>query len=330
MPLSVDPAADPHQPTPAMAELLARIARANRPALHRLSVAEARTLYAAGAEVLDLPRAPLPRVEGLALALPAGPRAARLYAPRVAGEGAPLPILLFLHGGGFVVGGLNTHDSLCRQLALRAGCAVLSLDYRLAPEHRHPAALQDTLAALRWLLAHRGALGLDESRPPAIGGDSAGATLAAAASVQARDAGLPLAHQLLITPGTAGGERFPSMQRFARGFLLDVETIDWFFAHARPEQPSPLWPADEWRFAPLQTPDLRGLAPACVLLAGCDPLFDEGLAYAERLQQAGVPTALHVAAGVTHNFIKMGRALPEATTALDQAAAALRAAWAPD
>jgi acetyl esterase len=312
-----------------MAELLARIARANRPPLHRLSVAEARTLYAAGAEVLDLPRAPLPRVENLVLPLPppSGPRPARLYAPAVSGEGAALPAMLFLHGGGFVVGGLNTHDSLCRQLALRSGAAVLALDYRLAPEHRHPAALEDTRAALRWLVEHRDALGLDATRPVAIAGDSAGATLAAAAAIEARDADLQLALQLLITPGTGGGERFPSMQRFSSGHLLDVETIDWFFAHARPERPTPLWPEDDWRFAPLQTPDLRGLAPACVLLAGCDPLFDEGLAYAERLRQAQVPTALHVAAGVTHNFIKMGRALPEAAVALDQAAAALRAAW---
>jgi acetyl esterase len=119
------------------------------------------------------------------------------------------------------------------------------------------------------------------------------------------------------------------MQRFAQGFLLDAATIHWFFAQARPRVPTPLWPDDDWRFAPLNAGDLRGVAPACVVLAGCDPLLDEGLAYAERLQQAGVQTRLHVAAGVTHNFIKMGRALPEAGAALEALALALRAAWPP-
>jgi acetyl esterase len=310
-----------------MTELLARIARAGRPALHTLAVGEARTLYAAGAEILDLPRAPLARVENLTVPGPGGARAARLYAPVAAESSARPPALLFLHGGGFVVGGLNTHDSLCRQIALRAACAVLALDYRLAPEHPFPAALDDTLAALRWLHGQRGALRLDDTRPVAVAGDSAGATLAASAALVARDDGLPLAAQVLVTPGTAGGAITPSMQRFAQGYLLDQATIHWFFAQARPLAPTPLWPDDDWRFAPLNAADLRGLAPACVVLAGCDPLFDEGLAYAERLQQAGVETRVHRAGGVTHNFIKMGRALPEAAIALDHIAASLRAAW---
>jgi acetyl esterase len=321
---AMSPHQDLHQPTLAMSELLTRIARAGRPPLHHLRVAEARTLYAAGAEVLDLPRAPLSRVEDLTLPGPGGPLRARLYA---AEQATPPPALLFLHGGGFVVGGLNTHDSLCRQLALRAGCAVLALDYRLAPEHRHPAALRDAQAALRWLIASRADLGLDASVSPAMAGDSAGATLAASAALHARDEGLPLAMQLLITPGTAGGAITDSMQRFARGHLLEAATVHWFFAQARPQSPSPRWPDDDPDFAPLNAVSLAGVAPACVVLAGCDPLFDEGLAYARRLESAGVPTRLHLAAGVTHNFIKMGRALPEAAVALDVAAAALRQAW---
>ncbi len=296
--------------TPAMAGVLERIRRANRPPFHTLSVADARAAYLAGAEVLDLPRAPLARVENVSL--PGGdgaPRPARLYAARAANAGPALPVVLYFHGGGFTIGGLETHDSLCRQIALRSGAAVLALDYRLAPEHRFPAAVDDTWAALHWLAAQAHPLGLDATRC-AVAGDSAGGTLAAVAALHARDRGLRLSAQVLITPGTTAHADTPSHRRFAEGHLLDAQTIAWFFDHAIDR-------ADrrDWRFAPLEADDLDGLAPACVVLAECDPLVDEGLAYADRLRAAGVPVALELCRGLTHDFIKMGRVLPEAALA---------------
>ncbi|MFG6428437.1 alpha/beta hydrolase [Roseateles sp. LYH14W] len=296
--------------TPRMAGVLERIRRANRPPFHSLTPREARIAYRMGAEILDLPRAPLPRVEDLE----AAGRPARLYAP----SAEQLPVMLYLHGGGFTIGDLETHDSLCRQLALRSGCAVLALDYRLAPEHRFPAAVDDAWAALAWLHEHAGSQGLDGSRL-AVGGDSAGGTLAAGTAFFARDRGLPLKGQLLITPGSASHAGTPSHELFANGFLLDAASIEWFFGHYIDRQQR-----HDWRFAPLEADDHAGLAPACVVLAECDPLVDEGIAYADTLRAAGVAVQLELYRGVTHDFIKMGRQIPEAITALDACAAAIR------
>ena len=301
-----------------MSGLLDRIARAQRPPFPQLSPLQARAAYAAAAEVLEPPRAALARVEDLQVPGPQ-PLPARLYAP----SHERLPVLLYLHGGGFVIGGLETHDSLCRQLALRSGAAVLALDYRLAPEHPFPAAVDDSWAALRWLAEADAAIGVDGTRL-AVGGDSAGGTLAAVAAIHARDIGLPLALQLLVTPGTTAHADTPSHRLFANGFLLDAAAIAWFFDHYIPYHHR-----REWRFAPLLADDLDGVAPACLLLAECDPLVDEGLAYADRLRMAGVAVELELYRGLTHDFIKMGRVLKEAGQALDAAAAALRKAWTP-
>jgi acetyl esterase len=296
-----------------MSGVLDRIERAQRPPFHAMTPAQARAAYAAGAEVLEPPRAALARVEDITVAaIPA-----RLYAP----SHDELAMLLYLHGGGFVVGGLETHDSLCRQLALRSSGAVVALDYRLAPEHRFPAAQNDAWAALQWLAEHGHALGLDKRRL-AVGGDSAGGTLAAVAAIHARDHGLPLALQLLITPGTAALATHASRHLFANGFLLDAATIDWFF-----EQTIDRSQRHDWRFAPLEADDLSGVAPACVIVAECDPLADEGIAYADKLRTAGVPVALDLVRGMTHDFIKMGRVLKEAGAAQQFAADTLIAAW---
>jgi acetyl esterase len=307
-----------------MRTLLTSMARRKQPPIHRLTPVQARTLYGAMAEVLDLPRAPLARVEAVEVPIDhTHGCAARLYA-HLAEVGNPLPVLLYLHGGGFVLGGLETHDSLCRQIALRSGVAVLALDYRLAPEHRFPAAVEDAWGALHWLV-HGGAasLGLDACRI-AIGGDSAGATLAAVAALMARDAGLKIALQLLITPGTAADLDSASHRQFGQGFLIDRALLDWFFAHyIDPEQ------RRDWRYAPLHADDLDGVAPACLVLAECDPLVDEGLAYADRLRMAGVPVELDLVKGVTHDFIKMGRVIEQAGQALDALAGVLARALSP-
>jgi acetyl esterase len=307
--------------TPAMRDVLDRIRRAKLPPFHTLTPQEARAAYLQGAEMLDLPRAPLPRVEDIEVPGASGSLHARVYAPS---REPGLPLLLYLHGGGFVIGGLETHDSLCRQLALRSGGAVLSLDYRLAPEHRFPAAHEDTVAVLRWLHAEGAAALACDARRLAIGGDSAGGTLAAAAAIEARDAGLRLALQLLITPGTAAQGGFASRERFANGFLLEARGIDWFFDHAIDRAQR-----SDWRFSPLHADDVSGVAPACLIVAECDPLADENVAYADRLRTAGVPLQFDLVRGVTHDFIKMGRVLKEAKAALQFAAAALTDAWRP-
>lgn len=304
--------------TPRMAGVLERIHRAKRPPFHTLTPREARLAYRMGAEILDLPRAPLPRVEEVTLA----GRPARLYAPRMRDE-ARLPVMLYLHGGGFTIGDLETHDSLCRQLCLRSGAAVVALDYRLAPEHRFPAAVEDSWAALEALHEVANTWGLDGGRL-AVGGDSAGGTLAATTAFFARDHGLPLALQLLITPGTTSHAQTASHRLFAHGFLLDAASIAWFFDHYIDHHHR-----HDWRFAPLEADDHSGLAPACVVLAECDPLVDEGIAYADTLRAAGVSVQLELYRGVTHDFIKMGRHIPEALTALEACGTVLREALFP-
>ena len=302
-----------------MAAVLERIHRANRPAFHSLTPKQARIGYLMGAEILDLPRAPLARVENLTVPGAAGPLQARLYAP----SDAVLPVLLYFHGGGFTIGSLETHDSLCRQLALRSGCAVIALDYRLAPEHKFPAAVDDCWAVMKWLPGAASALGLDGSRL-AVGGDSAGGTLAAVCALHARDQGQPLALQLLITPGTTAHADTASHKLFAQGFLLDASSIQWFFDHYIEHHHR-----KDWRFAPLEAPDHADLAPAALILAECDPLVDEGLAYGDLLRSQGVAVQLELFRGVTHDFIKMGRTIPEALQALDACAEALKEALKP-
>ncbi len=299
-----------------MRDVISRMGRAGHPAFHTLTATQARAAYEAGAGVLEIPKPALARVEDFHIpardghALPA-----RLYAP----SAEVLPVLLYFHGGGFTIGSIATHDILCRQLSLLAGCAVVSVDYRLAPEHKFPTAAHDAEDALRWVATHANGLGLDSERL-AVGGDSAGGTLAAVCAVLARDAGLPLALQLLFYPGCSAHQDTPSHRQFARGFVLEEREINWFFSrYVRGPTDR-----DDWRFAPLNAPDVDGVAPAWVGLAECDPLVDEGVMYADKLRTAGVAVDLEIYRGVTHEFIKMGRIIPEARQAHADAAAALR------
>lgn len=313
--------------TPAMRGVIDRIARAGHVPMHALTPDQAKAAYAAGAGVLDIPSHKLARVEDLVIVARDGfELTARLYAP--ASE-RPLPVLLYLHGGGFTVGSVATHEPLCRHLAHLAHCAVLSLDYRLAPEWKFPTAVHDAWDALAWLREQAQALRLDGSRI-AVGGDSAGGTLAAVTAIAARDAGWPLALQLLFYPGTAGHQDTPSHKTFAHGFILEEPHISYFFGHyLRGPQDR-----DDWRFAPLDgvdeaghVRDLDGVAPAWMGLAECDCLTDEGVLYADRLRMAGVPVDLEIYAGVVHGFIQFGRAIPTALTAHNDAARALRHAF---
>jgi acetyl esterase len=230
--------------------------------------------------------------------------------------------LLFFHGGGFTIGSVATHESLCRHLAHLAHCAVVSVDYRRAPEHRFPTAVHDAWDSLQALRDQAASLQIDGARL-AVGGDSAGGTLAAVVALMARDAGQPLALQMLFYPGTTAHQDTASHRTFGHGFVLDRQSVDFFFDHYIPSRSD----REHWWFAPLNAPELEGVAPCWMGLAECDPLVDEGVAYADRLRMAGVPVELEIYKGVTHEFIKMGRAIPEALKAHQDAARALRAAF---
>ena len=307
---------------PQVAALLAWVEKAGGPSYVALGAAAARAHYERVAPVLDVAPAPLARVEDLALALPGRTLRVRHYVPREHGWADPLPALLYFHGGGFTIGSVDTHDRVCRVLARDGDCAVLSVDYRLAPEHPFPAAVEDAFGALDWLRRDCGALGVDPSRI-AVGGDSAGGTLATVAAIRERDAGRPLALQLLVYPGVAGRARSPSHRAFARGFLLDADLVDWFFRNYVPNDAD----RDDWRFAPLAHPDLRGVAPAWIAVAGHDPLRDDDHAYAARLREAGVPVEAVDYPGMVHAFFQHGGFVPAARQAHADAASALRRAF---
>ncbi|HKZ15767.1 MAG TPA: alpha/beta hydrolase [Solirubrobacterales bacterium] len=269
-------------------------------------------------------RAPtqMARVEQLEVPGAAAPLPARHYVPEGLAEEAPL--LVFLHGGGWVLGDLDTHDGVCRLLAAGAGVAVLSVAYRPAPEDPFPAAVEDVFAAFRWTAAHAPALGADPARI-AIGGDSAGGNLAAAVSILARDAGAAMpAMQLLLYPATdaVGGQR--SRELFADGFLLTKADLDVCEAHYLPPGTDRADP----RVSVLRAPDLRGLPPAYVATAGFDPLRDEGEAYGLRMREAGVPVVLRRHQSLIHAFANQAAISPGSAAAMTAAAEALRAGLA--
>ncbi|HPH14244.1 MAG TPA: alpha/beta hydrolase [Burkholderiaceae bacterium] len=305
--------------TPAMRGVLDRMARAGSVPMHLLKPAQARAFYEMGAGVLEIPAPQLARVENLAIPARDGHMLpARQFAP----SHDALPVLMYFHGGGFTIGSVASHDTLCRALAHLAHCAVVSVEYRLAPEFKFPTASNDAWDSLQWLVMQGERLGLD-TRRLAVGGDSAGGTLAAACAIEARDAGLPLALQLLFYPGCAAHQDTPSHKIYAHGFVLEEPHITWFF-NQYVNSPAD---RDDWHFAPLNVPDVDGVAPAWIGLAECDPLVDEGVMYADKLRHAGVAVDLEIYRGVVHEFIKMGRAIPEAARAHADAARALKQAF---
>ncbi len=312
---------------PDVLHLAQAMARASAPPICAMSVMQARSLYASGVGLLDVPYEPLLRMRALHIPMRDGQDIpARLWAPRMPGDGAPLPVLLFFHGGGYVIGSPATHEGACRAISKAGGCAVLAPDYRLAPEWRFPTAVNDAIDALEWL-AHGGAaqLGLDGGRI-AVGGDSAGGTLAAVSALHARDVGLPLALQVLIYPSTAGSvpaglAAFTSRTRYANAPMLDARSLHWFFQHYIDEADSA-----DWRFAPLHA-NLAGCAPAWMALAGCDLLHDDGSAYAAKLRAARVRVQVKEYAGVMHGFLNMGGKLAAARRLHRSIGAALRRAF---
>lgn len=285
---------------------------------------EARAKYQASVAALAPPTPELRRIENRTIANRDRKLAIRLYRPAAGAGGRTLPGLLFVHGGGWVFGSLDSHDAMCRILAHEAEAVVMALDYRLAPEHKCPAALDDTIAAWRWFVAEAKALKTDPARL-AIAGDSAGGGIAAAACQQLRDAGKPLPmFQLLIYPGTdftaAGG----SLEAFGEGYLLTREAIAWFAEQYLPSADDALDP----RASPLLADTFAGLPPAFIQTAEFDPFLDQGIAYAERLAAAGVAVEHKCYAGMLHGFARMGGVLDTAFDALEDAAAALRRAFA--
>jgi acetyl esterase len=290
------------------------------PPTHTLTPAQARAFYRERRAYTQPDPPALHEVRDLA----AGPVPLRLYRPAPAVPGVPAPVLVYFHGGGWVIGDLDTHDVLCRQLALASGGVVVAVDYRLAPEHRFPAAVDDCLAAVRWVRAQADALQLDASRL-AVGGDSAGGNLAAVTCLALREAGERLpALQLLIYPATDMRALAPSHQANGQGYMLTRDSIAYYRGHYLAERVQ--W--EDWRASPLLAPHHRGLPPALVLTAGYDPLRDEGLQYADALSAAGVPAQYVCFERQLHGFITMGRVLDEANTAVALCAAALRRAWA--
>ena len=305
--------------------LLRLIEEKGVPPTHTLTPADARAFYRER-RTFTQPDAPeVAVVRNLEARGPAGPVPLRSYRPAGSVADAVLPVLVYFHGGGWVIGDLDTHDVLCRQLCNQSGCAVVAVDYRLAPEHRFPAALDDAMAATRWVHEHAPALGADASRI-AVGGDSAGGNLAAAVALAARDeGGLPLAFQLLVYPATDQRRGWPSHTTNGQGYLLTKDSMDYYHDHYIADAVQDL----DWRASPLLHADHAKLPPAFVLTAGYDPLRDEGLQYAHKLSEAGTRTTLVNFERQIHGFITMGRVIDEANAAVEICAAQLRTALQP-
>ncbi|RST54236.1 alpha/beta hydrolase [Variovorax sp. MHTC-1] len=295
------------------------------PPTHTLSPVDARAFYRERRSVTQPSPGEVAEVRELSAPGPHGAIPLRLYRPLGTARADVLPVLVYYHGGGWTIGDLDTHDTLCRELANLSGCAVVAVDYRMGPEHRFPAAVDDVLAATRWVRKEAGALGLDAGRL-AVGGDSAGGNLAAVAAIAARDAGdLPIAFQLLIYPATDMRCVHPSHTSNGQGYVLTSDTIKYFHDHYITDPKHDL----DWRASPLLHPDLSRLPPALVLTAGYDPLRDEGLDYARALTAAGNRAVYVCFERQIHGFITMGRLIDEANAAVAMCAGELRRALMP-
>ena len=302
--------------------VLQRIARSNTPPYAQLGVAAARELYRATRITLGPQQSEEARIADFVAESSASTIPVRVYRPAAAADDDVLPGVVYFHGGGWVLGDLSTHDEVCRALTNLAGCAIVSVDYRLAPEHKFPAAVDDAIEATQWVVRMASTLNIDPARI-AVAGDSAGATLAAVVAIALRDAGGPsLAMQVLIYPSTDMAEATASHEEYARGYGLTRDNILWFRdAYLANEED-----AQDWRASPLRTADLSRLPQTYIITAGFDPLRDEGRLYADRLHQAGVDVTYECFDGMIHGFIIMGGVIAAARHALYRVAQALRPA----
>jgi acetyl esterase len=300
--------------------LLAMMRAAGRPPMETLSPDDARKAFAAGRAVTQPDPQDVAEVRDLSCPGPHGAIPLRAYRPIGAKADEVLPALVYYHGGGWLLGDLDSHDVACRHYANAARCRVVSVDYRMAPEYKFPAAVDDCATATGWVIAQADALGIDRSRV-AVGGDSAGGNLAAVMALMARDGNLPpLAFQLLVYPVTDLAMTHESHQRITEGVPLTSKTMDWFIDHYVHG------PKDrrDWRASPLRAADLSGVAPALVLTASYDPLCDEGVAYAERLEREGVRVMHLHFSDQLHGFVGQGRIIRAGNTALAMMSAALK------
>jgi acetyl esterase len=303
---------------PLVKDFLDRLAGMPRPAPEHLPLAAMRHGFAAMMAMMGPKDVAAGKVENFTMPGPAGEIRARAYAP-VAGGSEALPALIYFHGGGFTMGDLDTHDGLCRLLAAEGGLRVIAVDYRLAPENKWPAPLDDALAAIDYIAAGAADLGIDAGRI-AVGGDSAGGHLAAVVTHALKAKGGPhLAFQLLMFPGTEFTTDTASMNKYGVGYFLERRTIEWAYAQLLPEGTDRNSPS----VSPLKARDFRGLPPAYLLLAGYDPLHDEGIAYADRLRTAGVKVSVADYPEMVHCFVYLQTLLPQARQAISDAAKAV-------
>ncbi|QPF88794.1 alpha/beta hydrolase [Bradyrhizobium commune] len=294
---------------------------AARPPYETLTVPEARASFSQARFATDPEPPQLERVAQLSIPAQHGTIPARIYVPRkLRGPAGSAPALMFFHGGGWVVGDLDSHDVVCRKLADEGELVVVSVDYRLAPEHKFPAAVDDAIAATTWVAANANALGIDASHL-SVGGDSAGGNLAAVVALAARDGNGPaIAGQVLIYPAVDFATTHGSHSEPETSVLLTHSIVRWFRNHYL-NGPAD---ADDWRASPARATTLAGLPPAYVLTAGADPLRDEGDEYAARMKQAGVPVATKHLPGQFHGFFTMGKLLREANVAASEIGAWLK------
>lgn len=299
---------------PQARQVLDLMAASGAPTLDRLAPPEARAVSREGFLMLQGPKPEVAAVADLQADGPAGAIPLRVYRPQGSKADEILPVCLYFHGGGFVIGDIVMYDNLCRILCNAAGCAVASVEYRLAPEARFPAAVDDCWAATQWLAARAPALKLDAARM-AVAGDSAGGNLAAVVALMARDAGGPeLRHQLLIYPATQIGVVTDSLQRNADGYFLTVSLMRYFVGHYLGDNAAAM---QDWRLAPILAASHAGLPPASILVAGFDPLHDDGVAYADKLRAAGVPVQFTSLPDQIHGFVSMDAAITAAKPAIE-------------
>ena len=307
---------------PALKGLLDQMAANPMPKLWEIPAAQGREMYRMMATMLDQQNVPIGKVEDKKIPGPAGEIGIRIYSPIAQGTG-PLPALVYFHGGGFVIGDLQTHDALCRQLANEARMRVVAVDYRLAPEHKFPAAADDCFAAVKWVEAQASTIGVDGNRI-AVAGDSAGGNLAAVVCQMAKAHGGPhIIYQVLIYPTTIAHAATPSMASFAQGYFLERQAMDWFFDAYVPQGHDLKDP----KLSPYHG-EVKDLPPAYVITAGFDPLKDEGKMYADKMAAAGVGVTYRDYPSMAHGFFNMSGVIPLASEAIKDVAAKLRLAVA--